>query len=81
MEKYKIKVGDRVRITRIDDLVYYGMAPYSVDDIGTIISQHQIGKGNTYVIEFDRLKQSYGRYQWCALEKWLAPETVLFKCE
>lgn len=26
MEKYKFKVGDRVRITRIDDLVYYGMA-------------------------------------------------------
>lgn len=35
---FKFKVGDRVRVTKIDDLDFYGSATYSVGDVGTIIT-------------------------------------------
>ena len=36
MENYKFKVGDRIRVTKIDDLDYYGLATYEIGDAGTI---------------------------------------------
>ena len=81
--KHKFKIGDRVRVIKIDNNKYYGTARYKLGDIGTIIkcdSTHTYG--NDYRIEFDRLKQAGVRYDWYALEKWIQPvENTLMTVE
>lgn len=79
MEKYKFKVGDRVRITKIDDLDFYGNATYKVGDVGTIVVCSLMDTIITYCIEFDK-RQSYDNY-WAALESWLEPALVLINYE
>lgn len=37
MGNYKFKKGDRVRVAKIDDVVYYGHAKYKVGDVGIIV--------------------------------------------
>lgn len=34
--KYKFSEGDRIRVTKIDDMDYYGLATYKIGDAGTI---------------------------------------------
>lgn len=67
----KFKIGDRVRVVRIDNNTYYGNATYRAYDIGTIIEYDEfIGD---YHIEFDRLKQHRQKCDWWAKEDWLEP--------
>lgn len=83
MEKYKFKVGDRVRITKIDDLDFYGNATYNVGDVGTIVVCSLMDTIITYCIEFDK-RQSYDNdwdNYWAALESWLEPAPVLINYE
>ena len=80
---HKFKIGDRVRVIKIDNNKKYGTARYKIGDIGTIIeceSTHTYG--NYYSIEFDRLKQAGVRYNWYALEQWIQPvENTLMTVE
>lgn len=75
--KHKFKVGDRVRVTKIDDKQFYGPATYKVGDVGRIItvsSSQWCGRTFKYEIEFDRLKADNKDYEWWALEDWLVRE-------
>lgn len=75
--KHEFKVGDRVRVTKIDDSWYYGDATYEVGDIGTVC---QIAAN--YLVQFDRLKQERKRSKWWVLTNWLEPEIPqVMKCE
>lgn len=76
---FKFKVGDRVRVTKIDDLDFYGVATYSVGDVGTIITGYDSGHGIAYCIDFDKIPCIVG--YWAALEDWLQPEQLLIVCE
>lgn len=76
---YKFNEGDRVRITKIDDLDFYCMVTYEVGDVGTISTCYETDGRNAYCIEFDRRPCHGG--SWAALEDWLEPEPVLIVCE
>lgn len=70
---YKFKVGDRVRVTTIDDYNYYGIAQYEINDIGTILACRPYSSCRyKYHIDFDRL-QGQTQSDWWALEHWLEP--------
>ena len=62
--KPKFKIGYRVRVTKIDDKDFYGIATYKVGDVGTIIYSSKYKGLNYYRIEFDRLKNNSGIYDW-----------------
>lgn len=84
MEDYKFKVGDRVRVIKIDDDDYYGAATYRVGDIGTIEYRSRTRpQGNYYCIRFDRLTQQNQLDYWAALESWLVlvNQNRLITCE
>lgn len=81
MEKYKFKVGDRIRITKIDDMEYYGLATYEVGDVGTISMHRHGSNGVVYGIDFDELLASGEDGFWWAKEAWLKPEKALIVCE
>lgn len=93
---FKFKVGDRVRVTKIDDLDFYGDATYSVGDVGTIITGYDSGHGIAYCIDFEKgtidtqrtweNKPTYGIWfengqYWSAKEEWLKPANQLIMCE
>lgn len=65
---YKFNEGDRVRITKIDDLDFYCMATYEVGDVGTISTCYETDGRNAYCIEFDRRPCHGG--SWAALIVW-----------
>lgn len=79
MKNYKFSEGDRVIVTKIDNLDYYAGATYTVGDVGTISVCYQTQYGNAYCIEFDR--RPCGAGSWAALESWIKPEPLLIKCE
>lgn len=74
MEKYKFSVGDRVRVTKIDDMEYYGLATYEVGDVGTISMHRHGSNGVVYGIDFDELLASGEDGFWWAKESWLELE-------
>ena len=71
---YKFKVGDRVRVTKIDNKNYYSDALYKVGDVGTIGSRGRYDGENDYGVRFDRLEAIDKDPYWFALERWLEPE-------
>ena len=83
MEKHKFKIGDRVRVIKIDNPAYYSKALYKVGDIGTIEHcAHDIKHDeNDYCISFDRLKADGEDPNWYALEHWLesAKQVMVFE--
>ena len=84
MEDYKFKVGDRVRVIKIDDDDYYCAASYKVGDIGTIeYCFSNIQYGNYYCIRFDQLTNQNQLDYWAALESWLVlvNQNMLITCE
>ena len=81
MENYKFKVGDRIRVTKIDDLDYYGLATYEIGDAGTISMRRNGSNGIVYGIDFDDLQASGEDGFWQAKEAWLKPEKALIVCE
>ena len=81
MENYKFKVGDRIRVTKIDDLDYYGLATYKIGDAGTISMLRNGSNGIVYGIDFDDLQASGEDGFWWAKEAWLKPEKALIVCE
>lgn len=80
---HKFKIGDRVRVIKIDNNKFYGTAKYKVGDVGTIVRcGFTYTHGNDYLIEFDQLKKTGTRYDWYALENWILPvANILIKCE
>lgn len=83
MIKHKFKIGDRVRVIKIDNHKFYDTAKYKVGDVGTIVRcGFTYTHGNDYCIEFDRLKKAGVRYDWYVLEKWIQPvENTVITCE
>lgn len=81
MEKYKFKIGDRVRVIKINDMEYYGLATYEVGDVGTISMHRHGSNGIVYGIDFDDLMASGEDGCWWAKESWLKPENALILCE
>lgn len=81
--KHKFKVGDRVRVIKIDNKTYYSEAPYKIGDVGTVTfcGQAHSYSANDYLIVFDRLNAEGKDPKWCALEHWLEPENQLIVCE
>ena len=78
MEDFKFKVGDRVRVVKIDDDDCYQPATYNVGDVGTVIRVYENSDyGNVYKIHFDRP----GCLDWWALESWLMRDKPLINCE
>lgn len=76
MEKHKFKIGDRVRVIKIDNQDYYCTALYKVGDVGTIEHCDYDIKydENDYCVRFDRLKANGEDPRWYALESWLELE-------
>lgn len=82
--KHKFKVGDRVRVVKIDDYNYYGNALYKIGDAGIITycgRTFDKSHKNDYIIKFDRLKAIGKDPEWCALEHWLEPELLVMVFE
>ena len=82
MEKHKFKIGDRVRVIKIDN-PYYSKALYKVGDVGTIRHCYRLDKYDTndYCITFDRLKAIGEDPIWWALEPWLVRENPIMVFE
>lgn len=81
MKDFKFKKGDRIRVVKMDDAEFYGVAKYKVGDIGTIVRVNEKSEyGHCYNIKFDHLDGAY-RQNWCALESWIQPEKALIVCE
>lgn len=55
---YKFSEGDRIRVTKIDDMDYYGLATYKIGDVGTISIRRNNENGIVYGIDFDDLPAS-----------------------
>lgn len=83
MRKHKFKVGDRVRVIRIDNKAYYGDATFKIGDVGTIRAcSRAIGcDQNDYVVIFDPLKANNKAYEWWVLESWLVADNQVMVCE
>ena len=81
--EHKFKVDDRVRVTQIDDVDYYGQALYQVGDAGTVVySDRELNDTkNGYLICFDRLNATDEDPNWWALEHWLEPENLVMVFE
>lgn len=79
--KYKFSEGDRIRVTKIDDMNYYGLATYKIGDVGTISIRRNNENGIVYGIDFDDLPASGEDGCWWAKESWLKTETALILCE
>ena len=79
--KYKFSEGDRIRVTKIDDMDYYGLATYKIGDAGTISMRRNNKNGIFYGIDFDDLQASGEDGFWRAKEAWLKPEKALIVCE
>ena len=79
--KYKFSEGDRIRVTKIDDLDYYGLATYKIGDVGTISMRRNGSNGIVYGIDFDDLMASGEDGFWWAKEAWLKSENALILCE
>lgn len=79
--KYKFSEGDRIRVTKIDDMDYYGLATYKIGDVGTISMHRHGSNGIVYGIDFDDLMASGEDGCWWAKESWLMLEKPLIKCE
>lgn len=62
---YKFNEGDRVRITKIDDLDFYCMATYEVGDVGTISTCYETDGRNAYCNPYT------DNGLWSAKENWL----------
>lgn len=81
--EHKFKVGDRVRVTTIDNQGYYCKALYKVGDVGTIRHCDHDSKynENDYCVRFDRLKNDGEDPDWFALEHWLesAKQVMIFE--
>lgn len=79
--KYKFSEGDRIRVTKIDDMDYYGLATYKIGDVGTISIRRNNENGIVYGIDFDDLPASGEDGCWWAKEHWLKPAKVLITCD
>ena len=81
MENFKFKVGDRVRVAKIDDQGYYGYARYKIGYVGTVVRVEEKSEyGICYDIDFDNLKYAR-RSHWWAKESWIQPDKALIICE
>lgn len=78
---YKYKIGDRVVVTCIDDVLYLADATYEVGSKGTIVLQETWENKPTYGIDFDDLQASGEDGFWWAKEHWLKPAKVLITCD
>lgn len=74
----KFKIGDRVQVVKIDDIIYYSDALYSIDNVGKIVF---VSSDGDYRVEFNRLKREGKPSAWWALEHWLEHENTLIKLE
>ena len=79
--KYKFSEGDRIRVTKIDDMDYYGLATYKIGDAGTISMRRNNKNGIFYGIDFDDLQASGEDGFWWAKEAWIQSEKALIVCE
>lgn len=79
--EHKFKVGDRVRVVKIDDKAYYNGATYQVGDVGCVTYCGDCYKGHYYWVEFDRLKMLSEYNTWSALEDWLVEVKSLITYE
>lgn len=83
--KYQFKIGDLVRITKIDDESFYGYATYDVGCVGYIYRQDENSHEPAYLINF--IDESYNTNEyidvpyWSAKEEWLELEKPIIMCE
>lgn len=79
--KYKFNIGDLVRITKIDDISFYGSATYEVGCVGYIYRHDENSNGPAYLINF--IDDSYNTNEyidvpyWSAKEEWLELDNPL----
>lgn len=85
MTQYKFKVGDRVRVTKMDDKTFYGSATYEVGCVGYIYRHNENSKKPAYLIKF--IDESYNTNEyidvpyWSAKEEWLEFDKQLIMCD
>ena len=84
MTRPKFKVGDRVRVAKIDDYDFYGDANFEINCIGTICVRENHGD-YIYRVKFDDNQYNTSPYHpenyWALLEDWLEKYSALIYCE
>ena len=83
--EYKFEVGDRVRITKIDDYDFYGHATYEVGCVGYIYRHGKSSQEPAYLIKFIDETYNTNLYidvpYWSAKEEWLELDRPLIMYE
>lgn len=84
--EYKFKIGDRVKVIKINSVDFYGQATYEVGGIGAIARVEDDDDYDVvYYVKFDdesyNGNPNYPDHCWAVLEDWLEPYRYLIYCE
>ena len=84
--EYKFEVGDRVRVTKITSVAFYGQATYELGCFGKISRVEDDDDYDVvYYVKFDDERYNgnpnYPDHCWAVLEDWLESDIQVILCE
>lgn len=82
----KFKIGNRVRVAKIDDYDFYSDANFEIGCVGIIVQLADVyDYEKIYYVKFDddlyNGNPNYPDHCWAVLEDWLEPYRDLIHCE